>query len=137
MLLQRLMTAPTLESFAVNGRSAVSRWAEQRFKEKIPSRESPPPPPFTREAGYQHDDQFLARKRALVQGTSAATETTEKLEAVGNGPAGEEDWWCVKAAGGNGGLDIWVLHKGNWKMVTEALSEHESYVIQVGTKEGA
>lgn len=128
------MTAPTLESYAVNGRNAVARWAQQRFKEQKPSRDSPPPPPSTRETGRPHDDQFLARKRALVQGPSAATETTE---AVGNRHAGEEDWWCVKAAGGNGGLDIWVLHKGNWKTVTEALSEHESYVIQVGTKEAA
>ncbi|CAM9903066.1 unnamed protein product [Ectocarpus sp. 6 AP-2014] len=130
VLLQRLMTAPTLESYAVNGRNAVARWAQQRFKEQNLPRDRPPPPPSTREAGYPHDDQFLARKRALVQGTSAATETTQESEAVGNGHAGEEDWWCVKAAGGNGGLDIWVLHKGNWKMVTEALSEHESYVIQ-------
>lgn len=130
------MTAPTLESYAVNGRNAVARWAQQRFMEQKPSRDGPPPPPSSREAGYPHDDQFLSRKCTLGQGTSAATETTHESEAVGNGLAGKEDWWCVKAAGGNGGLDIWVLHKGNWKMVTEALSEHESYVIQVGTKEG-
>lgn len=65
-----------------------------------------------------------------MPGTAAAA------AAINDGGAGGEDWWCVKAAGGNGGLDIWVLHEGNWKSVTEALSDHESYVIQVRTGAG-
>lgn len=64
---------------------------------------------------------------ATGQGMSALAATT----AAGDGGAGGEDWWCVKAAGGNGGLDIWVMHAGNWKSVAAALSDNESYVIQV------
>lgn len=42
-----------------------------------------------------------------------------------------DDWWCVKAAGGNGGMDIWVMHAGNWRSVTGKLQEDDDYVIQV------
>ncbi|CAN0326658.1 unnamed protein product, partial [Hapterophycus canaliculatus] len=91
VLLQRLMTAPTLESYAVIGRGEVARWAHGRFERQ---------------------------RNQWPEGTPR------------DPPEGEEDWWCVKAAGGNGGLDVWVLHEGNWKSVTYALSDHESYVIQ-------
>lgn len=41
-----------------------------------------------------------------------------------------EGWWVVKASKGNGGRDVWVVNKSNWKSVLEELSTTEEYVIQ-------
>lgn len=141
------MTAPTLESYAVTGRKAVAQWAQLRFQPQLrtPGHPPPPPPPPLRpapEGAFSHEQRARVHEQAPTQdatevtampGTGTAAATAAAAAAVGNGGAGGEDWWCVKAAGGNGGMDIWVLHEGNWNLITEALSDHESYVIQVRT----
>ncbi|CAM9493544.1 unnamed protein product [Scytosiphon promiscuus] len=133
VLLQRLMAAPTLESYAVSGRNEVARWAHARFQ---PQRKesSDRNPRCERTAGRPDGVATLREERSLTKDSRAADDTLAEKDAaatvVGDGGAGGEDWWCVKAAGGNGGLDIWVLHEGNWKHVTDALSDEESYVIQ-------
>lgn len=75
------------------------------------------------------DEETLTERSKVVDDSLAETDAAAR--GLGDGGAGGEDWWCVKAAGGNGGLAIWVLHEGNWKAVTDALSENESYVVQV------
>ncbi|CAM9431262.1 unnamed protein product [Pylaiella littoralis] len=138
VLLQRLMTAPTLESYAVSGRKAVTQWAQLRFQQQhqTPGHSSPPPPPPQQpapEGVLLHKERGRRREQTPTQDSTAVAAvpgTAAAAAAINDGGAGGEDWWCVKAAGGNGGLDIWVLHEGNWKSVTEALSDHESYVIQ-------
>lgn len=132
VLLQRLMTAPTLESYAVNGRGAVAQWAQRRFQQQCQRPGGPSPPPSPPANGVSIDGEKSPEHGSVATmaagpGTSALAATT----SAGDGGAGGEDWWCVKAAGGNGGLDIWVMHAGNWKSVVGALSDNESYVIQV------
>lgn len=109
-LLQRRMTAPTLQSYVLRGRIAVTNWAHHRF----------------------HSDTPLIPS---LSGRSYRTgELHQGIPGVGSdddAAAGGQDWWCVKAAGGNGGMDIWVLHAGNWRSVTEELHEGEDFVIQV------
>lgn len=154
VLLQRLMKAPTLESYVARGRQTVAEWAQSRFQQ----RNKPPPdgppmpmPPLPPPEGVLHvvdEDRTPKHEGTTMRDAKAATtltptmvvtetaaEAAAAVSEVGVGGAGGEDWWCVKAAGGNGGLDIWVLHEGNWKSVTEKLSDDESYVIQVRTGE--
>lgn len=141
VLLQRLMTAPTLESYAVHGRKAVADWAQLRFQQRNKPPDGAPMPPRAPPEGVLVDEDRTSRRNGTtMRDGKAATTTTVVPETVaetvtavgvGDGGAGGEDWWCVKAAGGNGGLDIWVLHEGNWTSVTEELSDDESYVIQV------
>ena len=117
-LLQRLMTAPTLSSHVAKGRAEVTRWARLHYQSHADS-----PPLSCRKEDIKEDlkpDQEMPR-----QGDKAAA-----LQDGGD-VAGGGDWWCVKAAGGNGGMDIWVLHEGNWRAVTQKLRDGESYVIQV------
>ena len=143
VLLQRLMTAPTLESYVARGRQTVAEWAQSRFQRRRnkPPDGSPAPPRPPPEGVLVGEDGRIPRHegtatRHAEAATTAATAVVTKTAAeaaaeIGDGGAGGEDWWCVKAAGGNGGLDIWVLHEGNWKSVAESLSDGESYVIQV------
>lgn len=136
VLLQRLMTVPTLESYVANGGKTVAQWAQLRFQQRNrPPDASPTPPPRAPSEGVLVDEDRTSRHdRTTTRNEKVATTTvTEAAVAVevSDGGAGGEDWWCVKAAGGNGGLDIWVLHEGNQKSVTEKLSDNESYVIQV------
>lgn len=99
--LQRLMTIPTLESYVVTGRVEVERWADLRFR---PATIRPPRLPEIQE--------------------NTKWQSLDGHEARGG-------WWCVKASGGNGGMDVWVVHEGNWRGVVERLHEAEEYVIQV------
>lgn len=99
--LQRLMTAPTLESYIVAGRAEVDRWAKLRYRPDSPKTSRPP-----------------------EQCSEAQVKHSADGELEGN-------WWCVKASGGNGGMDVWVMHEGNWMAVVERLHETEEYVIQV------
>lgn len=127
VLLQRLMTAPTLESYVANGRQTVAQWAQVRFQQRNKPPDGPPIPPRPPPEGVLVDQDRIATRDAHVAMTAVKAAAAE----VGDGGSGGEDWWCVKAAGGNGGLDIWVLHEGNWKSVAEELRDAESYVIQV------
>eukprot|EP00752_Nemacystus_decipiens_P008983 g8020.t1 len=143
VLLQRLMTAPTLESYVAPGAKTVAEWAQSRFQQRNTppdvARMPPSAPPervvvdLDRTSGYDGTttrDARAATTTVMVPETVPAEVAKAAAAEVGDGGAGGEDWWCVKAAGGNGGLDIWVLHEGNWKSVTEQLSGDESYVIQ-------
>ena len=140
VLLQRLMTAPTLESYVAQGRETVAEWAQLRFqhRNKPPDGAAMPPPRAPPEGAGVDDDRVSNHDGATTRDAKATATIKEVPETAAEaggaaevGGAGGEDWWCVKAAGGNGGLDIWVLHEGNWKSVTEQLSVGESYVIQV------
>lgn len=95
------MTIPTLESYVVVGRVEIERWADLRFQ---PATTTSPLPPEIQEK-------------------------TERQSA--DGGEARDGWWCVKASGGNGGMDVWVVHEGNWRTVVERLHENEEYVIQV------
>eukprot|EP00903_Cladosiphon_okamuranus_P010040 g9520.t1 len=153
VLLQRLMTAPTLESYVARGRQTIAEWAQSRFQQRNKPPDGPPTPmpmpmpmpPLSPPEGILHavdEDTTPKYEGAATRDAKAATTTTTTTPVVTetttpaaepeicDGGAGAQDWWCVKAAGGNGGLDIWVLHEGNWKTVTEELSDDESYVIQ-------
>lgn len=112
-LLQRRMTAPTLQSHAVKGAAAVALWARLQFQQD---------PQLGGSVGIA-PDQDVPSVAPLGAEAVAAT--------VGRGSARDDNWWCVKASGGNGGMDVWVLHEGNWKAVTEKLRHDEEYVIQV------
>lgn len=113
-LLQRRMTAPTLQSHAVKGAAAVSLWARLQFQQD---------PQLGGSLGSAPNQDVPS---AAPHGAEAVAAT-----GVGRSSAGSDNWWCVKAAGGNGGMDVWVLHEGNWKAVTEKLRHDEEYVIQV------
>lgn len=95
------MTAPTLESYIAAGRTEVDRWANLRFRPDSTKILQPP-----------------------EQGSKAQLQHSAGGELEG-------DWWCVKASGGNGGMDVWVMDEGNWMAVVEQLHETEEYVIQV------
>ena len=112
-LLQRLMTAPTLDSYVVKGRAEVVRWAQLHYQSDADA----PPSSHLQEEERGQETPRQGDKTATLNG--------------GSGGAGGGDWWCVKAAGGNGGMDIWVFHEGNWRAVTQNLRDRESYVIQV------
>lgn len=100
---QRLMAAPTLESYVVAGRTEVDRWAALHFR---------------------HD---FVKPSVPLKGDGALPS-----QSGGDvGGDGGENWWCVKAAGGNGGMDVWVMHEGNWRVIVQRLHETEEYVIQV------
>lgn len=118
-LLQRLMTAPTLESYVVKGRAAVVRWAKTRFG-------------FFSEADAETIPSSNSLESGQPSGQPEDITVHNAAESSGEHRGFEEDWWCVKAAGGNGGMDVWVLHAGNWRSVAEKLQEGEDYVIQVG-----
>lgn len=121
-LLQRLMTAPTLSSHVAKGRAEVTQWARLHYQSHADA-----PPSFCLNQDIKESlEEDLKRGQEMPrQGDKAAA-----LKGDGDG-AGGGDWWCVKAAGGNGGMDIWVLHEGNWRAVTQKLRDGESYVIQV------
>lgn len=144
-LLQRLMTAPTLDSYVAKGRAEVTRWAQMHYQ----SHADAPPSPYIIE-GAPHADSRPSpclgedeRRDGHPEGgrrESARDEETRQqcagvvTQTGGGGGAGGGGWWCVKAAGGNGGMDIWVLHEGNWRAVTQKLRDGEIYVIQVCAK---
>lgn len=143
VLLQRLMTVPTLESYVANGQDAVAQWAQSRFRHRGKPLDGPPMPPRPPSKGVFADEGRTTRhdrtstRDAKVTTTTGVTPEAAPVAGADDEGAGGEDWWCVKAAGGNGGLDIWVMHEGNWKSVTEELGDDESYVIQVRTQEAS
>ena len=122
-LLQRLMTVPTLDSYVVKGRAAVVRWAKSRFGCFSEEEAGGVPPSYPNHVLGSGQLQDLTVGIA----SESAIESGEHSEHSQPG----SNWWCVKAAGGNGGMDVWVLHAGNWRSVAERLQESEKYVIQV------
>lgn len=40
------------------------------------------------------------------------------------------DWWVVKASNGNGGRDIWMIHRDNYLTALDDLPDDHEYVIQ-------
>lgn len=48
--------------------------------------------------------------------------TTESLHS--------SDWWAVKASRGNGGKDVWIIHRDNFQEIIPTLPQSEEYVIQ-------
>lgn len=108
-LLQRLMMAPTLESRTAMGRTNVERWAHEQFK----------------------CQQNSGQKFSPLQQPGRLPSPVLETEKRDSRPRVGDNWWCIKASGGNGGMDIWVIHEGNWHAVVPRLSETEQYVIQV------
>lgn len=159
-LLQRLMTAPTLDSYVAKGRAEVTRWAQLHYqnhtdaspsshlKEGVCHLEEAVSHLKEEERGQemprlgikvvtQHTDAPpLSYPREEERGREMPRQEGDRAATLtrgggGGGAGGGGGWWCVKAAGGNGGMDIWVLHEGNWRAVTQNLRDGESYVIQV------
>jgi hypothetical protein len=42
----------------------------------------------------------------------------------------EDDWWAVKASKGNGGRDVWIMNKKNYKQIISQIPTKDEYVIQ-------
>lgn len=106
------MDVPTLETHIVLGAEGVASWARRHYFQGT------------------KDSQCDCGERC---GSRMACEYTNRKRRQGSDipVSSEDDWWCVKAAGANGGMDVWVLHKGNWTAVAEHLHEKERYVVQV------
>lgn len=123
-LLQRLMSAPTLESRIMVGRKEVYGWAHLQFLPlpASPDHSRPPLPSTTDESS----DTEVSPSGLVSEPGSPPIACSGNVK----GPVGE-NWWCVKASGGNGGMDIWVMHEGNWREVAKRLHDSEEYVIQV------
>jgi hypothetical protein len=48
----------------------------------------------------------------------------------GTGKCQDQDWWMVKATGANGGMDVFVFHRGVARDVLQRLHPPELYVLQ-------
>jgi hypothetical protein len=42
----------------------------------------------------------------------------------------DKDWWAVKASAGNGGKDVWIINKSNFKDILKELPGNNEFVIQ-------
>jgi hypothetical protein len=42
----------------------------------------------------------------------------------------DNDWWAVKASKGNGGRDVWIINKKNYKEIITQIPANDEYVIQ-------
>lgn len=43
---------------------------------------------------------------------------------------GDLDWWAAKASLGNGGKDVWIVHKDNYMEVAAKVPRQGELVIQ-------
>lgn len=51
-------------------------------------------------------------------------------EKISNINCTDKDWWAVKASSGNGGKDVWIINKENYKDILKELPGNNEFVIQ-------
>ncbi|CAM9193019.1 unnamed protein product [Chrysoparadoxa australica] len=112
-LLQReSMSLPGLATEVMKDVSAVGAWAQERWGD-------------VRELNVEEDD-----GKCLVRGMVLSASTISLSPIFIFLMIYCVDWWCVKASKGNGGADVWVIHRGNAGTVVKSLRAGEEYVVQ-------
>ncbi|KAG5185596.1 hypothetical protein JKP88DRAFT_354120 [Tribonema minus] len=136
-LLSRRMAAPALESHLVEGSSGVEAWAKARWGPLFNSSSSGDEGGSGAEGNDSSSSGAAACHRcgsrepvgdsstdgaaACAAGSLSSGAAAARARCRG-APPREPDWWCVKAARGNGGGDVWVLHAGNAQRLVAQLS---------------
>ena len=104
--LQLRMDCPVLETYVACSPSDVKVWAEMRWI--APS-----------------NNRVFGSIESPSEAAAAAAAATVTASA-----AAVHDWWAVKSSKGNGGRDVWMMHKDNYPSVLAELPTGEELVIQ-------
>jgi len=114
--LQLRMSCPRLESYIALSRTALLSWCRERY------REQQSPAVTDTDVINDMDTSSLSNESYLGEPHNWAV-SPQPVGITG-------EWWAVKASKGNGGKDVWVLHKDNFETLVSSLPKDEEYVMQ-------
>lgn len=110
------MKVKTLESYIAVNRFSLLRWCQNKWENNN----------FPLEAVISTErlplDLNLLASQSFLNEPFEWSLTTESPHS--------RDWWAVKATRGNGGKDVWIIHRDNYNTVIPTLPNGEEYVIQ-------
>jgi hypothetical protein len=117
-LLQLRMSAPHLETFVAESKDSLFRWLDAKWSSPLDTKN---------EVSLDH----VSFEIDLHQLGQVSFEGEQHVWSVPPSSDVCIDWWAVKASKGNGGKDVWIVHKNNYRhVIAEALRGDEEFVVQ-------
>ena len=116
-----------LESYVLEGVESVRAWAEERWAQNEVN--SDPVVPFSDSESCENDPNRVKTDDERPSSGRNRSSPRQKPKFLVNS---DPDWWCLKAARGNGGLDVWVLRRSNAREVLGKLNPkfQDCFVVQ-------
>lgn len=107
-------TSKSLETYVAKDAREVSRWASKRWMPSAALKMD-----IARTTEEDLDPNLEWRVSEALQSHSSSLEghvqhlISDEAALGWNHDDRNDDWWAVKASKGNGGRDVWILHKEN------------------------